>query len=333
MIFQLLHVDRTEGVLFMAKVFKDVTANGKERPWRERKTENVRYAEYLSILEFKRVHDIKNCGETLRFRKIGNHLKLFQTWFCHKRLCPLCNWRKSMKNSSQLKKIIAETVAREPKGRFLFLTLTVKNAYSAEELKASLRALTKAFNKLTRYKKVTKNLLGYLRSTEITVNEHDGSYNQHLHVLLFVRSSYFKSSDNYINQEEWTRLWRKALKVDYEPVVHVQVVKANKRKGTDSLQASAEETAKYEVKSADYMTANDERNLTVIKDLEYALAGTRQISYGGLLKQIKQDLKLEDVENGDLIHVGDEDYTKEQMEAAEEVVAKWDFNKQNYFMW
>ncbi|MEQ6219792.1 hypothetical protein ABMB44_14925 [Levilactobacillus brevis] len=30
----------------------------------------------------------------------------------------------------------------------------------------------------------------------------------------------------------------------------MQVVKANKRKGTDSLQASAEETAKYEVKSA-----------------------------------------------------------------------------------
>ncbi|TAS10086.1 hypothetical protein BV259_15245, partial [Lactiplantibacillus plantarum] len=159
-------------------------------------------------------------------------------------------------------------------------------------------------------------------------------YNQHLHVLLFVKSSYFTGdSVNYVTQAEWTDLWQRALKVDYEPVVHVQAVKANKRKGTDSLQASAEETAKYEVKSADYMTADDERNLVVIKNLEYALAGTRQISYGGLLKQIKQDLKLEDVENGDLVHVGDEDYTKEQMEAAEEVVAKWDFNKQNYFIW
>ncbi len=116
-------------------------------------------------------------------------------------------------------------------------------------------------------------------------------------------------------------------------MVHVQAVKPNKRQGSNSLQASAEETAKYEVKSADYMTADDEQNLAVIKDLEYALAGTRQISYGGLFKQIKQDLQLEDVENGDLVHVGDEDYTKEQMEAAEEVVAKWDFNKQNYFIW
>nr|WP_012477825.1 protein rep [Weissella cibaria]ABW76629.1 replication protein [Weissella cibaria] len=317
----------------MSEVFKDVTENGKVRPWRERKIENVRYAEYLSILEFKRAHDIKNCGETLRFRKIGNHLKLYQTWFCHKRLCPLCNWRKSMKNSSQLKQIIAETVAREPKGRFLFLTLTVKNVNTSEELKTSLRQLTKAFGKLSRYKQVAKNLLGYLRSTEITVNEQDMSYNQHLHVLLFVKSSYFKNSNNYLAQAEWAKLWQKALKVDYEPVVHVQAVKANKRKGTDSLQASAEETAKYEVKSADYMTADDEQNLSVIKDLEYALAGTRQISYGGLLKQVKQDLQLEDVENGNLIHVGDEDYTKEELESAEEIVVKWDFNKQNYFVW
>lgn len=76
---------------------------------------------------------------------------------------------------------------------------------------------------------------------------------------------------NYITQAEWTGLWQRALKVDYEPVVHVQAVRANKRKGTDSLQASAEETAKYEVKSADYMTADDERNLVVIKNLEYTL--------------------------------------------------------------
>ena len=318
----------------MSQIFEDKTQNGRVRPWKERKIENVRYAEYLSILEFKRAHDVRGCGEVLRFRKIGEHLKLYQTWFCKKRLCPLCNWRKSMKNSSQLKQIIAETVARETKGRFLFLTLTVKNVYSAEELRVSLRALTKAFGKLTSYKKVAKNLLGYLRSTEITVNGKDSSYNQHLHVLLLVKSSYFTgNSINYIKQEEWTKLWQKALKVDYEPVVHVQAVKANQRKGTDSLQASAEETAKYEVKSADYMTADDERNLAVIKDLEFALAGTRQISYGGLLKQIKQDLKLEDVENGDLIHVGDEEYSKEEMEAAEEIVAKWDFNRQNYFVW
>ncbi|MEE6729901.1 hypothetical protein PS421_09515 [Pediococcus pentosaceus] len=52
-----------------------------------------------------------------------------------------------------------------------------------------------------------------------------------------------------------------------------------------------------------------------------------------MLKQVKQDLQLEDVENGNLIHVGDEDYTKEELESAGKIVAKWDFNKQNYFVW
>ncbi|MEQ6219831.1 protein rep [Levilactobacillus brevis] len=62
-----------------------------------------------------------------------------------------------------------------------------------------------------------------------SMNEHDGSYNQHLHVLLFVRSSYFKSSDSYINQEEWTRLWQKALKVEYFFVapLHESVLRAS----------------------------------------------------------------------------------------------------------
>jgi len=45
----------------MFKVFEDKTQNGKVRPWKERKIENVRYAEYLSILEFKRAHDVRGC--------------------------------------------------------------------------------------------------------------------------------------------------------------------------------------------------------------------------------------------------------------------------------
>src|SRR5699024_351064 len=77
---QLLHVVKRKE-LFMSEIFEDKTENGKVRPWRERKIENVRYAEYLAILEFKRAHDVRGCGEVLRFRKIGEHLKLYQTWF------------------------------------------------------------------------------------------------------------------------------------------------------------------------------------------------------------------------------------------------------------
>lgn len=98
----------------------------------------------------------------------------------------------------------------------------------------------------------------------------------------------FKGTGNYLSQADWTNLWQKALKSSYKPIVNVEAVWTNKSKGKSSLLASTQETAKYQVKSADYMTDDDNRNQQVIDDLEQALAGTLQIGYGGLLKQIKQ---------------------------------------------
>ena len=36
---------------------------------------------------------------------------------------------------------------------------------------------------MVQYKKIEKNLIGYMRATEVTVNDTDNSYNQHMHVL------------------------------------------------------------------------------------------------------------------------------------------------------
>ena len=72
------------------KILKDVSRNGKERPWRERKLENLQYAEYLRILNFKKANRVKKCGEVLRFvADDEGRLRLYQTWFCKSRLCPL----------------------------------------------------------------------------------------------------------------------------------------------------------------------------------------------------------------------------------------------------
>lgn len=314
------------------KVLQDKDNYGNQRPWRQKKLESLRYAEYLSILLYKKAHKVQGCADVLRFRKmLDGNTKLYQTWFCKSRLCPLCNWRRSMKNSGQLKKILTEAHKQQPTGRFIFLTLTERNAVDGVDLKLRLRALTQAFNKLIRYKKVAKNLLGYVRSTEITTND-NGTYHQHLHVLLFVKSSYFTGNgNNYLSQANWTDLWQKALRSSYKPIVNVEAVRANKSKGKSSLLASAQETAKYQVKSADYMTNDDKRNQQVIDDLEQALAGTRQIGYGGLLKLIKKQLKLDDADNGDLINTDG----KQLLEPTESelIVAKWDSQRKNYLIW
>lgn len=314
------------------KVLVDKSRSGKVRPWRERKLENLQYGDYLQILNYKKAHRVKECGEVLRFvEDEQGHKKLVQTWFCHSRLCPLCNWRRAMKQSNQLTQILAEAVKQRKAGRFLFLTLTVENT-TGKQLKNELRQMGRAIRDLMRYKKPAKNLLGYVRSTEVTVNHEADQpmYHHHMHVLLFVKSLYFKGSDNYISQSEWTGYWQRAMKLTYVPIVNVEAVKPNVNRQKNSLLASAQETAKYQVKSKDILTNNQEQDLQVIDDLEQALAGSRQISYGGLLKEIRKHLQLEDVENGDLINTDSDDKQAEQV--VREVVAKWDYQRKNYFI-
>lgn len=314
------------------KVLVDRSRSGKIRPWRERKLENLQYSDYLQILHYKKAHRVKECGEVLRFvEDEQGHRKLAQTWFCHSRLCPLCNWRRAMKQSNQLTQILAEAVKQRKTGQFLFLTLTVENT-AGYRLKSELRQMGRAIAKILQYKKVAKNLLGYVRSTEVTVNHEADQpmYHHHMHVLLFMKSSYFTGTDNYISQAEWTGYWQRAMKLTYVPIVNVEAVRPNVNRHKNSLLASAQETAKYQVKSKDILTNNQEQDLQVIDDLEQGLAGSRQISYGGLLKEIRKQLQLEDVENGDLVNTDSDDQQTDQVVCV--IVAKWDYLRKNYFI-
>src|SRR5699024_11760237 len=78
-----------------------------------------------------------------------------------------------------------------------FLTLTVRNVYDGTELNKSLSDMSKGFNRMMKYKKINKNLVGFMRATEVTVNNIDNSYNQHMHVLVCVESTYFYNTENY----------------------------------------------------------------------------------------------------------------------------------------
>ena len=51
----------------------------------------------------------------------------------------------------------------------------------------------------------------------------------HFHAMLLVKSTYFHGS-HYINQAEWAEMWRKAMRLDYMPQVHIQAVKPNKKR-------------------------------------------------------------------------------------------------------
>lgn len=314
------------------ETLKDLTKTGKVRPWKEKKIDNVSYSEILDILKVKKAHNVKQCGSVLEFKPTEEgYLKLYKTWFCKSKLCPVCNWRRAMKNTYQAQRVIEEVVKEKPTARWLFLTLSTRNAIDGETLEQSLKDLTKAFDRLSRYKKVSKNLIGFMRSTEVTVNQNDGSYNQHMHVLLCVENAYFRKKENYITQIEWVDLWQKALRVNYRPVANIKAIKPN-QKGDKDIQAAIKETSKYSVKSSDYLTGDSEKDSEIVSDLEQGLYRKRMLSYGGLLKQKHKILNLDDAEKGNLINTSDEEKTTDEEEKANSITAIWNFEKQNYYL-
>ncbi|EAJ1601688.1 protein rep [Campylobacter coli] len=305
------------------EIFLDKNENGKDKDWRGRKVLSLKLADIFENLGYKKslVERVQTCGDVLRFlRREDGSLKLYQAYFCKNKFCPMCNWRRSMKYSYQTSRIVDEAIKQEPKGRFLFLTLTVKNT-EGEALSSTINQLTKSFDRLFRRAKVKKNLLGYLRSVEVTHNEDDNSYHPHIHVLMMVRPSFFQSKKDYITQKEWSDMWSQSLKVDYVPMVDIRTVK-EKGKG---MRGAILETAKYPTKPIKL----DIENKQVVDDLYNGLYRKRQLGFGGLFKTIKKQLALDDVETGDLVHTSD---NAESISKGTEIIAIWNANKQNYYL-
>lgn len=304
------------------QVLLDKAKNGKERNWRGRKILSLKLADIFNELGYKKtlVERVASCGDMLHFmRREDGSLRLYQAYFCKNKLCSMCNWRRSMKYSYQTSMIIDEAMKKQPKGRFLFLTLTVKNV-EGNKLNKMISSLTKSFDRLFKRVKVQKNLIGYLRSVEITHNETEDTYHPHIHVLMMVRPAYFKGG-SYISQEEWGVLWSQSLKVDYVPMVDIRTVK-ERGKG---LKGAILETAKYPAKPIKL----DVENKQVVDDLYNGLYRKRQLGYGGLFKEIKKQLALDDVENGDLILTSDD---KNDLSEGTKIVAYWNATKQNYLI-
>lgn len=248
------------------------------------------------------------CGDFLLFaRKHDNKLKLARANFCKSRICNMCNWRRSLKLFGQVSQVIEAIRGKGIKVRYLFLTLTVKNCKS-DKLTETINQLNAGFRLLVRNDKKNKptkiacNLLGYMKAIEVTYNTKDDTYHPHIHCILAVRPSYFKSG-NYMKHEDVQLLWQKCLNIDYAPQVNIKAIKA----GNSTPKAIAE-LAKYPTKIATVLSVPTDKQKEVLYTLASAIKGRRLITFGGLFKDIKAELNLIDVEkDNNLVNVGDGD--------------------------
>lgn len=234
--------------------------------------------------------------------------KLQAAHFCRVRLCPICQWRRSMMWQAKALKVIPKVLEDNPKARFIFLTLTVKNC-ELSELRDTLAWMHKSWTKLVKRKEWAA-VQGWIRSVEVTRGADDTAH-PHYHALLMVKPSYFSTS--YVSQKRWTDAWQSCLGVGYTPVVDVRSVRAGRREkgGEDGVLMSSAicETLKYSVKPSECLVDDSKRKLSNqqwLTGLTSQLYKTRAIATGGLLKQYLKELEQEPE---DLIHADEDGIT------------------------
>jgi len=239
------------------------------------------------------------CSELLHFGLVdddGNalKLKLRSARFCRVRHCPVCQWRRSLMWKAKAYKILPKIIEQYPKHRWLFLTLTQKNV-PITELRATLTDMNRGFQRMSQLKVFPA--VGWLRSTEVTRGR-DGHAHPHFHCLLMVPPGYF-AGQNYIKQSGWVEMWRKSMRLDYNPVLDVQAVK----QGNTPMQLIPE-LLKYCTKESDMV---HEREWFL--ELTRQMSKMRSISTGGVLKEYLKDLENEPE---DLIGESDESEVKDE---------------------
>lgn len=180
--------------------------------------------------------------------------KVFHTTrssLCRDRLCPNCGWALSRKRARAVLYAVDQLSAVQDV-EVLHLVLTLKHD-DATPLREQIQTLCRGIGTMMRYAPIKKYLVGYVRSIEIKVGSF--GFHPHAHVLLVMNQEYFKS---YIPQQNWVDMWRKACKLDYNPVVWIKKAYSSKTENNTICEAIYE-CVKYTIKTNEWKTMPNDR--------------------------------------------------------------------------
>ena len=338
----------------------DRSPTGKVRPWRERHKAGLLLSEIYAIMGesgtadaarwLSKAQRLESCAQLMEYtRAEDGQLTLHKASFCRVRLCPMCQWRRSLKLGAQVRQVVEQANAQHLKEtgapwRWLMVTFTVRNV-QGPDLGAAIDTIHKGLNNLTKCKRWRGAVRGWLRATEVTHNTDTRSasydtYHPHMHMLLCVPASYF-SGKGYIRQKDWAEHWGHYIGADYTPIVDVRPIKPEGGGRLADLPAGEQaaamgkacaEVSKYAAKPADYIVPSDlSLSMSAVQVLDAMLDRRRMTSWGGLLKDIAKQLQLDDPESGDLVHI---DETASADPVAEELASyityRWAVGARDY---
>ena len=229
---------------------------------------------YVNQSAYRRVLE---CGQTVTMLEdVAGTARRYDTgYFCGHRMCPACAWRKSMGTAVVISAIAGALVAQQRVP--LMVTLTAPNC-EGEQLGEEIRRYNRAWDKLIRRTKYRAAWGDNIRKLEVTYNAQDDTYHPHLHVLVFVRPSYFNGR-TYISRKQLLEDWR----VCYG---NANITQVDIRKSYGADGKSIAEISKYVAKSSDYLQSQ-----RVFNAFYAGLRGKRLIGYSGRCKELREVFK------------------------------------------
>jgi plasmid rolling circle replication initiator protein Rep len=230
--------------------------------------------------------------------------------FCNLRTCPMCNWRRSVRNRLRLQAVVNEAFKqnREEHPDYndkqhlrnpLFLTVTIPSV-KGENLKTAVHDLLKTWRRMTMNPSRTplwrEGLVGYWRSLEITRNPRTGLYHPHLHVLFLATTAYYVDptqpkhhSTLYRTHEAWGTAWTQAYNKVTGSSETKLIVDARAVQG-EELEKAVAEVTKYVTKDDSLLQVglSDAELTERLLTLETGIRGVKLVDQGGIVDHIME---------------------------------------------
>lgn len=256
--------------------------------WNVKRALTAALAEYLLRVDSENAAALVTYGRAL----LGCSLRfLLQTWSdgsqsvrvfqsCKRRWCPLCAWRKSVRNFRAAMRFLGDWLEKNPTNKFFFITLTVPNC-TPEELPAMVRRMNASWRRFTDRPSFGEVCKGWIRSMEITFPR-DGDCHPHFHVLLI---SDFRQSAWSI--ADLRRIWTECMQfpMTISPGgLQCNIQKVRPKDGetqSDALVRSVGQVLKYSIKPMAEIAANEWAVPTLNQ-----LKGAKFIASGGVLRKV-----------------------------------------------
>lgn len=231
------------------------------------------------------IEAFKDCGKEI----FKNDKQIIGAKFCHQRLCPVCNLRKSNITYHKIETIVKEIENKD----FVLITLTVKNC-PVNWLEYTINELMESFHRMVNRKTWQRAIKGYFRTLEITYNSKENTFHPHIHILCNLDEDYY--NDYYLNNQDIRKMWTESANLNYYVQTDIRKV--------EEKESAIAEVAKYAVKMSDILANNvDSNRLKATQILLSVLKNRRLVATGGNISKIAKQLRIN----------LDEDYTEEEI--------------------